>query len=288
MCFSDHVFDLRKRSRTFFGECPYCYGKCLKIFGKEHGRHGRVQIAAGLSPAECVPSFIRPSLSIPDTEARIHALGRSYPETGRTPGTCITADRPSVEAENAENPGKRRKHGTFRRGLGGPYLYKRTDVSTERQEKAGTGWHRGFQGCFSRIYSPRLLRLSRHGALRQLLPRVQGEGGELGGPGCPLSPQSGQPAVCPGQAHVCRAPADPPQERSLMAERESVPEGKDGEHGVRQIPVILLQKNLLVRENPQKTGGFRPLATLLFILLLLIALGVVIISLVVALCILLI
>ena len=97
---------------------------------------------------------------------------------------------------------------------------------------------------------------------------MQGEGGELGGPGCPLSPQSGQPAVCPGQAHVCRAPADPPQERSLVAERESVPEGKDGEHGVRRIPVVLLQKNLLVRENPQKTGCFRPLATLLFILLL--------------------
>ena len=38
MCFSDHVFDLRKRSRTFFGECPYCHGKRLKKFGKEHGR----------------------------------------------------------------------------------------------------------------------------------------------------------------------------------------------------------------------------------------------------------
>ena len=42
---------------------------------------------------------------------------------------------------------------------------------------------------------------------------------------------------------------------------------KMGEHGVRQIPVVLLQKNLLIRENPQKTGCFRPLATLLFILL---------------------
>ena len=38
MCFSDHVFDLRKRSRTFFDECPYCHGKCLKKYGKEHGR----------------------------------------------------------------------------------------------------------------------------------------------------------------------------------------------------------------------------------------------------------
>ena len=55
---------------------------------------------------------------------------------------------------------------------------------------------------------------------------MQRNSGELGGPGCPLSSQSGQPAACPGQAHVCRAPADPPQERSLMAGRESVPEGK--------------------------------------------------------------
>ena len=39
------------------------------------------------------------------------------------------------------------------------------------------------------------------------------------------------------------------------------------EHGIRRIPVVFLQKNLLVRENPQKTGCFRPLATLLFILL---------------------
>ena len=52
-----------------------------------------------------------------------------------------------------------------------------------------------------------------------------------------------------------------------MAGRESVPGGKDGEHGVRRIPVVLLRKNLPVRENPQKTGCFRPLATLLFILL---------------------
>ena len=43
-----------------------------------------------------------------------------------------------MEAEDAENPGKRRKHGAFRRGLGGLCLYKRADVNTERQEKAGT------------------------------------------------------------------------------------------------------------------------------------------------------
>ena len=37
MRFSDHVFDLRRRSRTFFGECPYCHGHRLKKYGKEHG-----------------------------------------------------------------------------------------------------------------------------------------------------------------------------------------------------------------------------------------------------------
>ena len=52
-----------------------------------------------------------------------------------------------------------------------------------------------------------------------------------------------------------------------MAGREGVPERKDGKRGIRRIPVVLLQKNLLVRENPQKTGCFRSLATLLFILL---------------------
>ena len=96
---------------------------------------------------------------------------------------------------------------------------------------------------------------------------MQRDGGELEGQGSLRASQSGQPPVRTGQAEVCRAPADPPKERSLMAEQESVPEGKDGEHGVRRIPVVLLQKNLLVRENPQKTGCFRPLATLLFILL---------------------
>ena len=31
MCFSDHVFDLRKRPRTFFDECPYCHGRTRTI-----------------------------------------------------------------------------------------------------------------------------------------------------------------------------------------------------------------------------------------------------------------
>ena len=85
------------------------------------------------------------------------------------------------------------------------------------------------------------------GALRRLLSRMQRDGGELEGQGSLRASQSGQPPVRTGQAEVCRAPADPPQERSLVAGREGVPEGKDGEHGVRQIPVVLLRKNLLVR-----------------------------------------
>ena len=204
--------------------------------------------------------------ALPDAKACLHALGRHHAETGRKPGTCIPADRASVEAEDAENVGKRWKHGTFRNGLGGSRLHKRADVRTERQEKAGTvqtpppgrsrhrlprpcasparklgtGWHRGFQGCVPRPYSARLRRLSRHGALRRLLSRMQRDGGELEGQGSLRASQSGQPPVRTGQAEVCRAPADPPQERSLVAGREGVPEGKDGEHGIREIPVVLL------------------------------------------------
>lgn len=76
--------------------------------------------------------------ALPDAKACLHALGRRHAETGRKPGTCIPADRASVEAEDAENVGKRRKHGAFRNGLGGSRLHKRADVRTERQEKAGT------------------------------------------------------------------------------------------------------------------------------------------------------
>lgn len=69
---------------------------------------------------------------------------------------------------------------------------------------------------------------------------MQRDGGELEGQGSLRASQSGQPAVFPGQAEVCRAPADPPKERAPMAGREGVPEGKDGEHGIREIPVVLL------------------------------------------------
>ena len=48
MRFSDHVFDLRRRSRTFFDECPYCHGHHLKKYGKEHKHQG------------CVPRLIAP------------------------------------------------------------------------------------------------------------------------------------------------------------------------------------------------------------------------------------
>lgn len=39
MPFSDHAFDLRKRSRCFFDECPYCHHNHIKKYGKEHGHH---------------------------------------------------------------------------------------------------------------------------------------------------------------------------------------------------------------------------------------------------------
>lgn len=39
MPFSDHAFDLRKRSGCFFDKCPYCHHNHIKKYGKEHGHH---------------------------------------------------------------------------------------------------------------------------------------------------------------------------------------------------------------------------------------------------------
>ena len=269
MPFSEHAFDLLKRSRCFFHRCPYCHHNHIKKYGKEHGHHRWMPRDCGkmfsdrtgkvLSSTKLRPSQIRRLVSMLSDGATLRQAAHQRHMYHSRPPFCGSGRC----RESRKTPETR----CFpeRSGWTAHTLTRRCQYGKAR--KGGTGRERRFGGCFSRTYSLRLLRLSRHGALRQLLPRVLGEDGELGGPGCPLSPQSGQPAVCPGQAHVCRSPADPLQERSLMAERESVPEGKEGEHGVRQIPVVLLQKNLLVRENPQKTGCFHPLATLLFILL---------------------
>ena len=39
MPFSEHAFDLLKRSRCFFDRCPYCHHNHIKKYGKEHGHH---------------------------------------------------------------------------------------------------------------------------------------------------------------------------------------------------------------------------------------------------------
>ena len=39
MPFSEHAFDLLKRSRCFFDRCPYCHHNHIKKYGKEHEHH---------------------------------------------------------------------------------------------------------------------------------------------------------------------------------------------------------------------------------------------------------
>ena len=39
MPFSEHAFDLLKRSRCFFDRCPYCHHNHIKKYGKEYGHH---------------------------------------------------------------------------------------------------------------------------------------------------------------------------------------------------------------------------------------------------------
>ena len=87
------------------------------------------------------------------------------------------------------------------------------------------------------------------------------KGGAERGRGFPRKPDPGRCRQC-----HCRVGGQRHREDHEQDE-DRVPEGKDGKRGIRRIPVVLLQKNLLVRENPQKTGCFRSLATLLFILL---------------------
>jgi len=69
-----------------------------------------------------------------------------------------------------------------------------------------------------------------------------------------------------GKAEVCSPSPDPPQESTALAVGEGVPQGEGTRAVICRIHVTFLQKDLPLRENPQKTGGLRPSGTLLFIL----------------------
>ena len=83
-------------------------------------------------------TVLRKAPSFPDPPARFHALGRNDSATGGTPGTCLPADCPALEAEDTENTGKRLRQSAFWRCMGRPYLHKRPDVQAERKEEART------------------------------------------------------------------------------------------------------------------------------------------------------
>ncbi len=55
-------------------------------------------------------TVLRKAPSFPDPQVRFHALGRNDSATGSTPGTCLPADRPALEAEDAENAGRERRN----------------------------------------------------------------------------------------------------------------------------------------------------------------------------------
>lgn len=74
MPFSEHAFDLLKRSRCFFDRCPYCHHNHIKKYGKEHGNHRWMPRDCGkmfsdrtgkvLSSAKLRPSQIRRLVSM--------------------------------------------------------------------------------------------------------------------------------------------------------------------------------------------------------------------------------
>ncbi len=83
MCFSDHVFDLCKRSRTFFDECPYCHGKRQKKFGKEHGRQ---RWACGHRGFQGIYPLAPSSATTWDTSAAAFLDAKKQRRTRRTGG----------------------------------------------------------------------------------------------------------------------------------------------------------------------------------------------------------
>lgn len=56
---------------------------------------------------------LRKAPSFPDPQVRFHALGRNDSATGGTPGTCLPADCPALEAKDTENAGKERRNADF-------------------------------------------------------------------------------------------------------------------------------------------------------------------------------
>lgn len=72
------------------------------------------------------------------------------------------------------------------------------------------------------------------GALQRLLPGMQGSGRELQGRGSPQGPQSGQPSLRPGEAHLRCPPPYPPEERPALAVGEGLPDGARMRAGLRK------------------------------------------------------
>ena len=268
MRFGDHVFDLRRRSRTLFGECPYCHGHRLKKYGKEHGhqrwacrdcgktfsdRTRTILCSSKLKPSQMrkLVSMLSDGTTLRQAANQAHVSlqtallwKRKTQKMSENAGNTVLSGMVWVDHAYINAPMSVRK-GKKRRGLSRHLLQVAAGIDSRGHVLlrlgswglAGTGDSRD---AFLGHIAPGSVVYHDIGALRRLLSRMQRDGGELEGQGSLRASQSGQPPVRTGQAEVCRAPADPPQERSLVAGREGVPEGKDGEHGIREIPVVLL------------------------------------------------
>lgn len=55
-------------------------------------------------------TVLRKAPFFPDSQVRFHALGRNDSATGNIPGTCLPEDCPALEAEDAENAGRKRRN----------------------------------------------------------------------------------------------------------------------------------------------------------------------------------
>ncbi len=167
MPFSEHAFDLLKRSRCFFDRCPYCHHNHIKKYGKEHEHHRWMPRDCGkmfsdrtgkvMSSAKLRPSQIRRLVSMLSDGTALRQAAHQAHVSLQTALLWKRKMQRMPEGKEETRTPKKTPAGRRRNRL------LRPCASPAR--KLGTGRDRRFGGCFSRTYSPRLLRLSRHWAL---------------------------------------------------------------------------------------------------------------------------
>ena len=174
MPFSEHAFDLLKRSRCFFDRCPYCHHNHIKKYGKEHGHHRWMPRDCGkmfsdrtgkvLSSAKLRPSQIRRLVSMLSDGAALRQAAHQAHVSLQTALLWKRKMQRMPEGKEETRTPKKTPAGRRRNRLPGR--------SPAAARKPGAYRDRRFNGCLPRTCRTWFNRLPRHGTLQWLLPRM--------------------------------------------------------------------------------------------------------------------